>query len=279
MTKNLQMRINCKIYLTYFSHRQFSIVFSNQSRPCLPPASTDWLKLVQKERKYNHHPWQMHGRSKAEGLTQRRGKLNFLDQLTWLYKWVEKFCFMKNEHRHTTLSSFCEISTAFKERAKLGGQWKPFFLLHFSNSLDSITNLKSFFSGAKLHWKGYLLSVFWCSIVRFCGLSGICLMEQKHTQSCPWEMLCNNINAGSLPALPLVTSCLSLCVPQHFLEHLPIRILSQPSHCLWVLWKVSFPRQGVHKPPLWDHLGRPYGLSVLKWDEWNKSEREKQISH
>lgn len=153
MTKNLQMRINCKIYLTYFSHRQFSIVFSNQSRPCLPPTSTDWLKLVQKERKYNHHPWQMHGRSKAEGLTHRRGKLNFLDQLTWLYKWVEKFCFMKNEHRHTTLSSFCEISSAFKERAKLGGRWKPFFPLHFSNSLDSITNLKSIFLWSKVTLK------------------------------------------------------------------------------------------------------------------------------
>lgn len=115
----------------------------------------------------------------------------------------------------------------------------------------------SFFSGAKLHWKGYLLSVFWCSSVRFCGLSGICLMEQKHTQSCPWEMLHNNIHAGSLPALPHVTSCLSLCAPQHFLEHLPVRILSQPSHCLWVLWKVSFSRQVVHKPPHWDYLGRP----------------------
>ena len=133
----------------------------------------------------------------------------------------------------------------------------PFFLCILVIAWTQSPIWSPFFSGAKLHWKGYLLSVFWCSSVRFCGLSGICLMEQKHTQSCPWEMLHNNIHAGSLPALPHVTSCLSLCAPQHFLEHLPVRILSQPSHCLWVLWKVSFSRQVVHKPPHWDYLGRP----------------------
>lgn len=144
---------------------------------------------------------------------------------------------------------FMKYPQHLKKGQRLLGQWKTFLLLHFSNILDSITNLKSIFLWSKVSLKRYLLSIFWCSTVRFCGQSGICLMEQKHMQRRPWEMLHNNIAAGSLPALPLVTSYLSLCAPHHFLEHLPVRLLSQPSYCLWVLWKVSFSRQVVHKPP------------------------------
>ena len=59
---------------------------------------------------------------------------------------------MKNEHRQNTLSFFVCVKypQRLKKRQRLGGQRKTFFPLHFSSSLDSITNLKSILLWSKV---------------------------------------------------------------------------------------------------------------------------------